>query len=212
MSDHEAVVRTRAAYEASASAWAARKFDLDHLRPRLDRFAALAGVPAQVLDLGCGPGLHCRALRERGLRVVGLDITRAMLSIAGDQNDSRVDLVQGDSRLLPLCDGAFRGVWANASLLHLPKTQVSGALAEVSRVLRPGGVFLSAMKEGDQDRFDEAAPGAVVEQPRYFAHYRTAEWTLLLEAAGFSVEHQEIDPDSRPGFPDWIVTFALKHA
>lgn len=206
--DDRAVLATNAAYEVDAVAWSSRGLDRSYGGRRLDRFRELLAPGARVLDLGCGPGLDSVGLIERGLAVVGLDLTRAMLNVARMREGLRC-LVQGDSRSLPLADASFAGVWASASLLHLPKSQVSEALGEVVRVLGAGGVFYSAMKEGDKDEFDAPAAGATVKSPRFFAHYRTSEWTALLEAAGFRILNQEIDADRRRAFPDWIVTLAV---
>jgi SAM-dependent methyltransferase len=210
---HEAVIATRAAYEQGAAAWAGRRSDRSSAQARLHGFAALVRETepgGRVLDLGCGPGFDSRDLSANGLAVVGLDVTRAMLALSTDRPDRGRGLVQGDSRFLPFSAGTFAGIWASASMLHLPKSQVGQALAEVTRVLRSGGIFYSAMKEGAEDGFDGGSPGGAVTGSRYFAHYGREEWTGLVESAGFRVLEQEIDPDSRPGFPDWIVTVGRK--
>jgi SAM-dependent methyltransferase len=210
----EAVIRTRAAYESGAGAWASRPLDRDYALPRLTAFVQRAGaiqaLAPQVLDLGCGPGFDSDLLVGLGARVTGLDITRAMLDVSASRPLAGKRLVQGDSRRLPFRDTAFGGVWASASLLHLPKAQAPPALGEIARVLPRGGAFASSMKEGDMDALDEPPPTGAVRSPRHFAHYRADEWTGLLGAAGFLVLGQEIDPDYRPGMPDWIVTLAVK--
>jgi SAM-dependent methyltransferase len=213
MNEHEAVITTRRAYEADAVAWASRRLDRADVSPRIVAFSTLVQAfrpDGRVLDLGCGPGFDSVDLSKQGLAVVGVDVTRAMLAASRERPECRQGLVQGDSRSLPFRNAAFAGVWASASLLHLPKSQVGAALAEVARVMANGGVFYSAMKEGTQDGFDEPAPGAAISSSRYFAHYRVAEWTALLEGGGFRVREQDIDPDHRAGFPDWIVTTAVR--
>jgi SAM-dependent methyltransferase len=208
-----AVIATRAAYEAGAAAWASRGVDRSYANPRIEGFVAC--LPRSdganlVLDLGCGPGWDSVLLSQGGLRVVSFDITRAMLALSLERPDRGRGLVQGDSRRLPFAAGSFDGVWASASLLHLPKAEAAGALDEVSRTLKRGGAFYSAMKEGAADSIDSPAPGGAVTAPRHFAHYRALEWSNLLRAAGFRLLSQDIDHDSRPGYPDWIVTLAVK--
>ncbi len=210
--DDEAVIATRSAYEAGAAAWANRGLDRSYASARLASFAEAirAAEPrGLVLDLGCGPGFDSHDLARLGFSVVAFDVTLAMLKIAAE-GGLLAGLTQGDSRRLPFRDASFAGVWASASLLHLPKPQVGKALANVARVLTAGGIFYSGMKEGDQDEFDSPAPGGRLGSPRHFAHYRTGEWTGLLEAAGFVVREQDIDHDPRPGYPDWIVTLAVR--
>jgi SAM-dependent methyltransferase len=209
---HEAVIATRSAYEADAATWASRRQDRTYWSARVASFAEAvrkSGVPGPVLDLGCGPGVGTAELAAAGLEVVGLDVTRAMLEIAITQPGVR-DLVQGDSRLLPLAGGGFAAVWASASLLHLPKSQAGPALAEVARVLRRGGCFYSSMKEGDREGLDSPGAASDVKGSRYFAHYRRQEWPEKLAGAGFSVLEQHIEADARAGYPDWIVTVAVK--
>jgi len=208
MNPADPVLQAKEAYERDAEGWAGRGHDKSLLARQYERIAGLVGAIGPVLDLGCGPGFDTAELKARGLAVVGLDITRAMLNIAGRRLSSGAPLVQGDSRCLPFAGGTFAGVWASASLLHLPKSQVSPALREVRRVLQDGGVFYSAMKEGVQDGLDQPTPQGTVKSPRYFAHYRAPEWASLLENCGFSVTSQQRDADRRPGLPDWITTFA----
>ncbi len=206
-SPDEAVLATRAAYESDAVAWANRnhRFDLRALRQR--RLAEMTGGGGTVLDLGCGPGLDAPGLRELGLTVVGLDITHAMLAIAAPKLGGRALI--GDSRRLPFAADAFEGVWASASLLHLPKDQVAMALAEVRRVLKPGGAFYSGMKGGDHDGFVEPWAGHPVKVRRHFSHYQPDEWTAYLAKTGFAVEEQAVE-NAGAVLPDtpWIITYA----
>lgn len=99
----------------------------------LDRRHGLAG--AELLDLGCGPGYYTSALREAGARVVGVD-----MDTTGWQGT--FGLVQGDATSLPFPTAGFDGVFCSNLLEHVADT--AGVLAEIERVLRPGGwVYLS---------------------------------------------------------------------
>ena len=131
MSD-DAVIVTRRAYEQGAEQWARRGLSRDFADRRVRAFAGLvkAAGRRRVLDLGCGPGFDAADLTRLGLEVIGLDVTRAMLVIACRDNAPSMRGLQADSRSLPFRDGSLDAVWANASLLHLPKSQVGWALAE----------------------------------------------------------------------------------
>lgn len=202
------IIATRTAYEASAAAWAGRWEDKTFIAPRFDRFRDLLSEGARVLDLGCGPGLDAREHSARSLQVVGVDLTRAMLDYARGRS-GLARCIHGDLRHLPFADRSFDGVWASASLLHLPKDQVDGALGEVSRIVRPAGVFYTAMKLGDHDAFQNARPGHPVHGRRYFAHYQPGEWTQRLRDAGFDLIEQHLEnlEALAPDTP-WIVTYA----
>jgi len=106
----------------------------------------LAGRPAgaSVLDLACGSGPHSLAWAERGFRVTGIDFDRDLL-VAGRERVARAapDAIApawscGDATRLPFRAGSFDVVFCNSLLEHVPDWRA--VLAEMSRVLRPGGV------------------------------------------------------------------------
>lgn len=96
----------------------------------------------RALDLACGTGDITYAIAARGARTIGLDVTTRMLEIArGKSPDSAAAFVGGDMMALPFPDGAFDLVTAGYGVRNVP--QIAPALAEIRRVLRPGGRFLS---------------------------------------------------------------------
>ncbi len=97
----------------------------------------------RVLDLGCGKGRFARALVDRGARVVGLDVSQAMLAGA---DGSAMDRVRGSARRLPFRPSSFDGVIAVEIFEHLAPRAVDDVCAEVRRVLRPGGTFVVVNK------------------------------------------------------------------
>lgn len=94
-------------------------------------------------------------------------------------------LVQADMRSPPFKDEAFGGVWCSASLLHLPKQDAPLALAEMRRVLAPGGPLLLGIQEGDGEGWEPSPYAVPVE--RFFARYREAEAEAMLARAGFEI-------------------------
>lgn len=104
---------------------------IEHLPPR-----------SQVLDLGCGPGQDSRYLRRRGFHVVGLDLTQPFLQVARKRSP-KLPLVQADIEHFPFSPETFDGIWAAASLIHLPKTTLKKVLRQVRALIRPTG-FLAA--------------------------------------------------------------------
>jgi SAM-dependent methyltransferase len=97
----------------------------------------------RVLDLACGTGRIAAPLAERGFEVAGLDISRRALEVAREQAP-QLDLRQGDLRELPWPDASFDAVINLWTAFGYFETQAEDerALAEVARVLVPGGVFL----------------------------------------------------------------------
>lgn len=89
-----------------------------------------------VLDLGCGKGRFAARLAERGARVVGLDVAAVMLR---DARGRGLPVVLGSARRLPMGDGTIDAVVAIEVIEHLTTADLRASLAEVVRVLRPGG-------------------------------------------------------------------------
>lgn len=102
------------------------------------RLVPPADRPGAVLvDVGCGAGLLAPHLRGKGYQHVGVDLTRSALEQAGTHG---VTPVAGDATALPLVDGAADVVAAGELLEHVP--DLAGAVAEVCRILRPGGLLV----------------------------------------------------------------------
>jgi SAM-dependent methyltransferase len=149
----------------------------------MDALTARLPARALVADLGCGPGHDGARIIQAGHRVVGIDRSAAMLAIAAGPLAGQV--TRGDLRCLPLASASLDGIWCCASLLHVPQDQTATVLAELRRVLRPGGhlALITALGEG---RRLEPVPFAPDVQRWYF--YRQAdELAAQLPAAGLDV-------------------------
>ncbi|MEV0394861.1 class I SAM-dependent methyltransferase [Polymorphospora rubra] len=177
----EVNIRHRAAYDQIADRFARVNAEMPASYLGLaEEFGKLAG-DGPILDLGCGAGRDMAFWADRGRPVVGLDLSLGMLRQAAARCGK--PLTQGDMRGLPFRDGVFAGVWCSASLLHLPKAFAPVVLAEVGRVLRPGGVLMVALKEGGGEGWEDESfwnpSGGVT---RFFARYAPAEVDALLAA------------------------------
>lgn len=113
------------------------------------RLVGLSGAQpgTRALDLACGTGDIAFALATRGAHVVGLDVTIRMLELANLKTRtppslvSRPSFLTGDMMALPVRDASFDLVTAGYGIRNVP--QIAPALAEIHRVLLPGGRFLS---------------------------------------------------------------------
>jgi len=101
----------------------------------------------QALDLGCGNGRHTELLAEYGADAIGVDVSRGLLSAAATRRRDHgfaAALVQGDAATLPFADATFDQIVYVATLHHLrPEATRRQSLAELGRLLRPGGLGLS---------------------------------------------------------------------
>lgn len=112
-------------------------------------------LPGQkVLDLGCGTGGSSRLLvDEYGLQVVGVDITQPFVDVAqwltqATGLTTRTKFICADAQCLPLETASFDAVWSQHTLMNLP--DLAKGLAEVNRVLKPGGsLLLHEVLQGD---------------------------------------------------------------
>jgi SAM-dependent methyltransferase len=133
-------------WKASAKAWIAdmgetgdygRQFVLD--APLIERLRLLRG--GRALDVGCGEGRFCRILRREGFDPVGLDPTAELLDAARAQDPGGL-YVEGLGEALDLPDASFDLVVSCLSLIDM--AQAGEAIAEMVRVLKPGGTLLVA--------------------------------------------------------------------
>jgi SAM-dependent methyltransferase len=177
-----------ASYDALAPDYEARfRNELDE-KPRdralLEEFAAAVGDP--VVEIGCGPGQVGAYVRDRGRRVTGVDLSRAMAGLAGRRLDGAV---VGDMRALPLASESAAGLMAFYSVIHLPRTDLVVALREFGRVLRPGGRLLFSAHEGEGDVSLDEFIGRPV--PMIVTLYALGELSAACESAGLRVLHSE---------------------
>jgi ubiquinone/menaquinone biosynthesis C-methylase UbiE len=131
--------RSAASYDAEFRALQRPKYEAV-LGPRAAAVAGLLAAGGRALDLGCGTGLLAEWLAAEGLGargLVGLDLSHGMAVRARGRG---VAAVEGDLDRLPFRDAAFAAVFAFTSLAIVPGS-AARALAEVARVLAPGGLL-----------------------------------------------------------------------
>jgi SAM-dependent methyltransferase len=180
---------TRRSYDSVAGAYAARLRDELDGKP-LDR-ALLAALLEQrpavapVADLGCGPGHITGWLAARGATAVGVDLSPGMIEVARREQPG-AEFRLGDLLSLPAADGEFGAVIAFYSLIHLTPGELPAALAELYRVLRPGGLALLAFHAGTEVRHVTDWLGHDVDVD--FRFYEPADVVAALAAAGFTVQ------------------------
>jgi SAM-dependent methyltransferase len=197
-------VETIARYDQIAASFAAQWGSL-RLERALETFAQAVQEPRRILDLGCGPGRDVGFLTELGCQVTGLDASAGMVAEARHAFPSAV-LVQADLRRLPFARSAFDGVWACASLLHLPRTSLPQAMIEISRFLhQPGGVLYLALKRGQGERWITDAEN----RRSYFAYYDLPEIQTMLDRAGFQVVESWFAPDRSGRREPWVNVVAV---
>ncbi|MGW2093066.1 class I SAM-dependent methyltransferase [Promicromonospora sukumoe] len=114
----------------------------------------------QVADVGCGPGHVTAYLRERGVDAFGVDLSPRLVAAAREANPGvRFDVGDmNDLSALGIGAGTLAGVLANYSVIHTPPNALPATLAELARVLAPGGHLLLSFQA--LDAADDAADAA----------------------------------------------------
>lgn len=176
-------------YDRVADEYVRRIFDeLRHKpldRQLLDRFAASVRDVGPACDMGCGPGHVARYLHQRGVQVCGVDLSPAMVEQARRLTPG-LEFRQGDMMALDAPDGAWAGIAAFYSIIHISRSDMAQVLGELRRVLRPGGLLLLAFHIGDDVvHLDELWGRQVCLD---FFTYRPAEVAGYLGEAGFEIE------------------------
>jgi len=177
------VAQTLQTYERNADGflkhWGRKKYKRP---PLLAEWLKLLPARATLLDLGCGAGQDARYLAKVGHRVIGLDGAISLLHFANSRTPS-VPLVLADIRALPLRANSLDGVWAAASLIHLPKRKVAGVLAELLHLVKLEGFLAATFTYGSNSQIRRTGwmPG------RYFARWRKNELARAIRRAGWTV-------------------------
>jgi ubiquinone/menaquinone biosynthesis C-methylase UbiE len=191
----------RQSFDAVAQAYAnefadelARKpFD----RRLLDRFARALPRGSVALDLGCGSaGQIGRFLADRGLSVIGIDLSPRSIEVARARNP-HLSFRVADMRALPFADGSIDAIVAFYSLIYGTDDDVEAGLAEARRVVRPAGRILVAVHGALDDRESEETFTEFHEIPIDIRmRYTTpARFVRLAENAGLRIKELQVrDP------------------
>lgn len=139
-----------------------------------------AQPPYALLDFGCGPGRDLCVLKSMGHTPVGLDGCANFVAMA--RQASGCEVLLQDFLALELPEASFDGVYANASLFHVPRQELPRVLGQLRAALKPGGVLFASNPRGENA---EGWNG-----PRYGSYHDWSAWKHLLESAGFEeLEH-----------------------
>src|SRR3989344_7352971 len=194
-------------YDDLADYWGTDKTLHDWGEDDLVKFAKLVGKGAKVLDLGCASGYQSQLLKDLGLKVVGLDLSPKMIA-AAKKLVPKAKFLVGDMTEMDFADRSFDGVYARASLLHIPKNLIPKVLTSVNIILKNGGHFYLALKEGNgEGEIEDNRHGIKVH--RFFSFFRKQEIIDLLEDTGFRVEDVTFHQRDN-GMTKWIKIFSTK--
>lgn len=158
-------------YNRYASTYFESTVNLDMSEAR-KRFEKVLPEGGSILDLGCGSGRDSLAFFEDEYEVTPLDGSREMCALAEIHTD--LEVLNMTFEELDF-DEVFDGVWACASLVHVPEKEMPGILKKIASALKPGGHLYLSVKEGD---FEGTRNG------RYFVDYSKRKLMEMMEDTG----------------------------
>jgi len=153
--------------------------------------------PFDILDLGCGPGRDLQYFNSLGHAVIGLDGSETLVSIA--RLNSGCEVLQQNFLAMNLPESRFDGVFANASLFHVPSQELPRILLEVSTTLKSRGVLFCSNPRGNNE---EGLGGS-----RYSCFFDLDTWRDYVVDAGFIEVRHYFRPTGLPrDRQPWLAT------
>lgn len=136
--------------------------------------------PLQILDFGCGPGRDLATFMGLGHVPIGLEGSPALAAMA--RKYSGCEVWEQNFLALDLPSARFDGIFANASLFHVPCQALPKVLRALHRALKPDGVLFASNPRGNNEEGWNRG--------RFGAYHDTPGWRVFLEQAGFTeLEH-----------------------
>jgi SAM-dependent methyltransferase len=153
--------------------------------------------PYSILDLGCGAGRDLSYFQSLGHEAVGLDGSQQFVIMA--RSHSQCEVLHQDFLAMRLPEGSFDGIFANASLFHVPSQELPRVLLELCRSLKPRGVLFSSNPRGNNEEgFSDG---------RYVCFFDLDTWRDHVTSAGFvEVDHYYRPPGLPRHKQPWLAT------
>ncbi len=174
-----------------------------------DKFTSYFKPGSLILDAGCGAGVKSKYLIGKGLRVMGIDFSENLVKIAKREIPNGKFSVM-DMREADKLDQEFDGIFAQASLLHIPKNEIQRVMRILSDKLNDRGYFYIAVKEKKPDGPEEEIKkenGYGYEYERFFSYFAPDEFRKCFKEIGLQVCYETIEPS---GNTRWIQIIGQK--
>lgn len=162
----------------------------------------------RILDLGCGPGRDAEVFVERGHQVTGIDLSPQMIEIARSRVTAQFHVMDMESLDFP--PSHFDGIWASASLLHVPQKNIPRLIGNLYSLLVEEGIFYFSLKKGSGEHLQY--------DPRYgnlqkfWSFFEKEEIEQIVKQTGFEVVKSVISEkkSTYQEYPLWVNVICKK--
>lgn len=153
-----------------------------------DRFLPRINHQGKILDAGCGSGRDSKNFLSLGYQVEAFDANEALVELASKHLGQTV--AQATFESFNAEPNSYDGIWACASLLHVPSEALPRTLSHLGELLKPSGVFYCSFKYGETEQ---------VRNGRFFTDMNEQSLAEALNATKLKIEDTWISSDARPG-------------
>ncbi len=160
-----------------------------------DRFLSLIPSGGAILDFGCGSGRDTKYFLSKGFSVDATDGSSKICEIASKETGIKVLQMMFDELDE---DCKYDGIWACASILHLPKEELIGFLKKMVRAVKPDGIIYTSFKYGEFEGY---------RNERYFTYFTEESFrSFAKDIKELRIIQRWVSADVRPGRGDekWL--------
>lgn len=165
-------------------------------------FLALIPHNGHILDVGCGSGRDTKAFLEKGYRVTAFDASETLVALAAEYTQQPILKLRFQELSF---SNEFDGIWASASLLHVPKQELDAIFERLINALKPKGVWYLSFKKGSGE--------LVSDDGRLFNYMDRDEFVSLISRHPMlSIEKYWENADTRPEKSELWINAVLRKA
>jgi SAM-dependent methyltransferase len=146
-----------------------------------------ANSPYTILDFGCGPGRDLKTFKDLGHSAYGLEGCEEFCNMARKHSGCKV--YHQNFIDIELDSDFYDGIFANASLFHMPKENLPGLVSKLYASLKTGGILFTSNPRGNEEKLDGT---------RYANYMELDEYKNIIEAAGFELIDHYYRPEGQP--------------
>lgn len=175
------------------------------LTPIYQQFLPLVKSGSHILDAGCGSGRDTLFFIKQGYQVTAFDACEALTIKASEYTGINVTLSTFENFKSKSPQHLFDAIWACASMLHVPSSEISNSFNNLSNQLKLKGVFYCSFKYGDND---------ITRNGRYFTNANESRLNELIKNTGLVIDRTWITEDVRPNRhgEKWLNAILIKVA